>query len=86
VGVLADTALYTPLRRSGWARAVVPASLLGALLDTLIFLRLAHFPLTAAGVAGQLVGKTWAVWLPVLLVAAYRGVTGRAIPGDAVES
>lgn len=74
IGELADMTLYTPLRRSGWARAVIPASLLGAVIDTFVFLSLAHFPVTAAGVSGQIVGKTWAVWVPVLLVSLARSV------------
>jgi uncharacterized PurR-regulated membrane protein YhhQ (DUF165 family) len=79
VSELADTGLYTPLRKRGWARAVIPASLLGALLDTLLFLSIAGFPVTTQGVAGQLVGKTWAVWLPVLAVATIRGVRRPAL-------
>lgn len=83
VSELADTGLYTPLRKRGWARAVIPASLLGALLDTLLFLSIAGFPVTTPGVMGQLVGKTWAVWLPVLVVAAVRGARV-AVSRDAV--
>jgi hypothetical protein len=82
---LADTAVYTPLRKRGWARAVLPASLLGAVIDTLLFLSLAGFSVTAHGVAGQLVGKTWAVWLPVAAVALVRR-TRRVVPVHAVES
>jgi uncharacterized PurR-regulated membrane protein YhhQ (DUF165 family) len=73
VSELADMTVYTPLRKRGWARAVIPASLLGAVVDTFLFLRLAHFPVTTAGVLGQLVGKTWAVWLPVAVALAIRG-------------
>jgi uncharacterized PurR-regulated membrane protein YhhQ (DUF165 family) len=80
-----DMAVYTPLRRRGWARAVVPASLLGALVDTFVFLYLAHFPVTAAGVAGQLVGKTWAVWVPVVAVLIVRKAVRRgAVSSDPV--
>jgi len=86
VSELADTALYTPLRRRGWARAVIPASLLGALLDSLLFLAIAGFPVTARGVAGQLVGKTWAVWLPVAAVTLLQGVRRDAVPRDAIGS
>lgn len=81
---LVDTAVYTPLRRHGWARAVLPASLIGALIDTFLFLNLAGFPVTTRGVLGQLVGKTWAVWLPVLMVAITRKAH-RAVPSHAVE-
>ncbi|HEY8977864.1 MAG TPA: VUT family protein [Burkholderiaceae bacterium] len=86
VSELVDTALYTPLRRRGWARAVLPASLLGAILDSLLFLAIAGFPVTVPGVAGQLVGKTWAVWLPVAAVTLARGVRRGAVHGNAVES
>lgn len=86
VSELADTALYTPLRRRGWAQAVLPASLLGALADSLLFLSIAGLPVTARGVAGQLVGKTWSVWLPVAAVILARGVRRDAVPRDAVGS
>ncbi|MEU7158469.1 VUT family protein [Streptomyces chrestomyceticus] len=66
VAELADMALYTPLRRHGWARAVLPATLLGALLDTVVFLRIAGLPVWTA-VPGQMVGKGWAIAVPVLL-------------------
>lgn len=74
ISELADTAVYTPLRdrRNWWARAVIPASLLGAVIDTFVFLDLAGFPVTTRGVAGQLVGKTWFVWVPTLIVSIYR--------------
>ncbi|WP_244410238.1 VUT family protein [Streptomyces albofaciens] len=66
VAELADTALYTPLRRHGWARAVLPATMLGALLDSVVFLSLAGLPVWAA-VPGQMVGKGWAIAVPILL-------------------
>ncbi|MFD3511917.1 hypothetical protein [Streptomyces sp. NPDC058657] len=67
----ADMCLYTPLRQRGWVRAVVPATLLGSLLHTIMFLTLAGIPVWAA-VPGQMVGKTWAVTVPVLLVLLRR--------------
>lgn len=70
-GELLDTAVYTPLRRHGWIRAVLIGSAVGTLLDTVSFLYLAHFPLNLRAVGGQLVGKTWAVWLPTLALAAW---------------
>jgi queuosine precursor transporter len=71
----ADMAVYTPLRHRGWARAVLASNLVGAVLDTLLFLTLAGFPLTAGIVTGQLVGKLlWATLLPVLLVTSVRAV------------
>ncbi|WP_435246380.1 VUT family protein [Streptomyces sp. NRRL F-5630] len=77
---LADMAIYTPLRDRGWARAVLASNLVGALLDTLLFLWLAGFPLIAATVTGQLVGKLlWATLLPVTAVTAVRRWR-RAVP------
>lgn len=69
VSELTDMAVYTPLRERGWARAVVVSNIVGAIVDTFIFLWLAGFPVTPAGVGGQLVGKLiWATALPVILV------------------
>lgn len=71
VAELADMAVYTPLRRRGWARAVLASNALGAVVDTFLFLALAGFPLTAQTVGGQMVGKLlWATLLPVLAVKA----------------
>ena len=70
---LADMAVYTPLRRRGWARAVLASGVAGAVVDTLLFLVLAGFPVTVATVGGQLVGKlVWATLLPVAAVVAVR--------------
>jgi len=72
---LLDTAVYTPLRERGWARAALVSGCVGAVVDTLVFLSLAGFPLTANGIGGQLVGKAvWATALPVLLVLVIRQV------------
>jgi len=55
----ADWAVYTPMRRRGWARAAVLGNGVGAVTDTFLFLWLAGFPILAA-VPGQLVGKAYA--------------------------
>lgn len=71
----ADMAVYTPLRNKGWARAVLASNTVGAIVDTLLFLALAGFPVTAATVGGQLVGKlAWATALPVAAVLTVRQV------------
>jgi len=76
----ADMAVYTPLRDRGWARAVLASNAFGAVVDTILFLLLAGFPVTAATVGGQLVGKlAWATLLPVAAVLAVRQVR-RAVP------
>jgi queuosine precursor transporter len=72
---LLDTAVYTPLRSRGWARAALLSGIVGAVADTYAFLALAGFPITAQTVGGQLVGKAlWATAAPVLIVVAVRGV------------
>ena len=84
VAEAADMGVYTPLRTRGWARAALASGIIGALVDTLLFLYLAHFPITTATVGGQLVGKiAWATFLPVLLVITVRGWR-RALPGHTV--
>ncbi|OKI19295.1 VUT family protein [Streptomyces sp. CB03911] len=76
VAELADMSVYTPLRKRGWARAVLPASLVGALADTVVFLTLAGFPV-AANLPGQMVGKYVATAVPVAVVLTIRAVRRR---------
>ncbi len=81
---LADMGVYTPLRRSGWARAATASGIVGAVVDTLIFLWLAGFALTAGGIGGQLTGKIlWATLVPVALALAVQAMRRRTEP-DAV--
>lgn len=54
---LLDLLVYVPLRRRGWRRAVVGSNAVGALVDTLLFLTVAGFGLTAESVGGQLLVK-----------------------------
>jgi uncharacterized PurR-regulated membrane protein YhhQ (DUF165 family) len=84
VSELADTTLYTPLRRCGWARAVAVASLLGAIVDSLVFLSVAGFPLTPRSLAGQLLAKQAAVWASLLGAGAWKR-WGRAVPRHALK-
>jgi uncharacterized PurR-regulated membrane protein YhhQ (DUF165 family) len=85
VAETADMAVYTPLRSRGWARAVLASNAVGAVLDTLVFLLLAGFPLTTATVGGQFVGKlAWATALPVAAVLLARRVGRRAVPRNAL--
>lgn len=86
VAEAADMGVYTPLRTRGWARAALVSGVIGALVDTLLFLHLAHFPITTATVGGQLLGKiAWATLLPVVLVVAVRGWR-RALPRHTVRA
>jgi hypothetical protein len=58
---LADTAVYTPLRNRGWTRAVIASNLVGAVVDTVVFLWIAFgWAAVTGGLTGQVVGKLWA--------------------------
>jgi uncharacterized PurR-regulated membrane protein YhhQ (DUF165 family) len=67
----ADFAVYTPLRRRGYVRAAVASNVVGAVVDTVIFLTIAEFPLSQA-FAGQMVGKITVTLVAVGLVAVFR--------------
>lgn len=62
-----DMAAYSPLRKRTiagsrkWAIAVAVSGLLGAVVDSFVFLHLAGFPTTPVAILGQLVGKSWAL-------------------------
>lgn len=69
---LADLLVYTPLRQRGWARAVVASNLVGSVVDTVVFLALAGFPIWQA-LPGQMIVKTAvtvAVVVPVVVARA----------------
>jgi len=74
VAELVDFAVYTPLRRRGWARAVAASSVVGSVMDSVLFLTLAGFPLWAA-LPGQLLAKTAAMAAVVVPVVVVRAVS-----------
>lgn len=75
IAEFADMAVYTPLRKRGWARAVFTSNAVGAFFDTVIFLAIAGFPVTIAAVSGQMIGKVfWVTAIPVLVVVGGRYV------------
>lgn len=69
---LTDFLVYTPLRRRSWLWAVVLSNLVGAVIDSWLFLRLAGFPMEF--LLGQVVGKFWMTALAVALIFAWRGL------------
>ena len=69
---LADFAVYTPLQRRGLLLAVVASSAVGLLVDSVVFLSLAFGNLDY--LAGQVVGKAWAVLFALPLVRLLRRV------------
>ena len=68
----ADFAVYTPLQRRGLVLAVLASSLAGLVVDSLVFLLLAFGSLDF--LAGQVVGKAWAVLFSIPLIRLLRRV------------
>lgn len=71
---LADWSIYEPLRKRGYVRAAVASNVVGAVIDTLIFLAIAGFPIVAS-LAGQLVGKLTITAVVVAGVMAARALS-----------
>jgi len=69
---LADFAVYTPLQRRRLVLAVIASSVVGLVVDSVVFLTLAFGSLEFLG--GQIVGKLWAVLIAVPLVRLLRRV------------
>ncbi|MBL8669083.1 MAG: VUT family protein [Alphaproteobacteria bacterium] len=63
---LADFAVYTPLQKKGLVLAVFASSIVGLVVDSLIFLQLAFGSLDH--LLGQVVGKAWMVVLALPFV------------------
>jgi len=66
----ADLAIYTPLARRRLVAAVVASSLVGLVVDSIVFLWLAFGSLEF--LAGQIVGKAWMVLLSIPFVLYLR--------------
>jgi queuosine precursor transporter len=71
VSEVADMAVYTPLRKGGYLRAAIASNVVGAFVDTVLFLWIAGFPIVDA-LAGQMVGKTAVTLAAVVLVVVWR--------------
>lgn len=67
---LADLAIYTPLQQRRLVLAVVASSVVGLIIDTMIFLWLAFGSLEFMW--GQIVGKGWMVLLAIPAIALLR--------------
>lgn len=70
ISEFADLAVYTPLQKRGLVTAVVASSVVGLIVDTLIFLQIAFGSLDYA--LGQIVGKGWMVLLAIPVIALLR--------------
>ncbi len=69
---LADFAVYTPLQRRGLLLAVLASSAVGLVVDSLVFLTLAFGSLDF--LAGQVIGKAWAVLASIPFIRLLRRV------------
>jgi hypothetical protein len=69
---LADFTVYTPLQQRQLTAAVVASSLVGMVVDSIVFLFLAFGSLEF--LPGQIVGKAWAVLIAIPLVRLLRRV------------
>lgn len=67
---LADLAVYTPLARKRMVAAVIASSMVGLVVDSIVFLWLAFGSLDY--LAGQVVGKAWMVLLSIPFVMLLR--------------
>lgn len=63
---LADFAVYTPLQRRNFIAAVAASSVIGLVVDSMVFLQLAFGSLDF--LVGQIVGKAWMVLLALPLM------------------
>jgi uncharacterized PurR-regulated membrane protein YhhQ (DUF165 family) len=70
---VSDLAVYTPLRRRGYVRAAVASNVVGSLVDSIVFLSIAGFPLWQS-LPGQMVGKLAVTAVAVVLVVIVRAV------------
>lgn len=77
VSELADLAVYTPLRERGYIRAAVASNIVGAVVDTFLFLWIAGFAVTGGNVAGQIVGKLTVTVIAIAAVLTYRALRQR---------
>jgi uncharacterized PurR-regulated membrane protein YhhQ (DUF165 family) len=77
---LADLGVFRGLRRRSLVVAIVASNAVGAVVDTLVFLPLAHFPVTPETVGGQILVK--AVWMTaaaLVVLGLVRALRSRAV-------
>jgi queuosine precursor transporter len=67
---MADLAVYTPLQRRGLVMAVVASSVVGLVIDSVIFLYLAFGSLQF--LLGQVLGKSWMVLAAIPFIVLLR--------------
>lgn len=72
---LADLGVYAPLRRRGLVLALTASSLVGAVVDSAVFLLIAFGSL--AYLPGQVIGKAWMVCLAAIVLWWYKSARAR---------
>ena len=77
VAELADLVVYTPLRKRGYIRAALASNFVGSVVDTIVFLLVAGFPIMAF--PGQLLAKMTVTGVVVLGVIIYRALFRQSI-------
>ncbi len=78
-----DLLVFTGLRRRGLVLASVASSVIGLLLDSLIFVQIAFG--NPAYIVGQSIGKAWTVLAVLPLLIAIQRARGGALPIIAVK-
>lgn len=81
ISEFADLAVYTPLQERRFVSAVVASSIVGLVVDSIVFLWLAFGSLEF--LAGQVVGKAWMVLLSLPLILYLRRRDGQLGLGPA---
>lgn len=81
ISEFADLAVYTPLQERRFVSAVVASSIVGLVVDSMVFLWLAFGSLEF--LAGQVVGKAWMVLLSLPLILYLRRRDGQLGLGPA---
>ncbi|MFC6154809.1 VUT family protein [Nocardioides yefusunii] len=74
-----DLAVFIPVRNAkGFVQGAIVSNVVSAPVDTLLFLSLAGFPITAETVGGQFLGKVlWATFVPLCVFMLIRRFLGR---------
>lgn len=67
----ADLCVYSPLRRRGYIRAALASNIVGAVIDTFLFLWIAGFPIAGAW-QGQVLAKLTVTAIAIAAVLTYR--------------
>jgi uncharacterized PurR-regulated membrane protein YhhQ (DUF165 family) len=67
---LADFAVYTPLQKRRFVTAVIASSIIGLVVDSIVFLQLAFGDLEF--LSGQIIGKAWMVLIALPLIGLLR--------------